>query len=718
MRLTDRIRNAVGGRRTKVVAQQEMSGQLFLSPLCSTYENIFPQVRPLIDALKDVRPYGVSAAGKRLPLTRTPELVALDYPNEQMGWAEFMDLAFAMWLTESELNIHVWMDGRRNVYGYSILPVGSKVDMGNGDYYYQVRTAEDKTEDISRDEVMALRYSRNPRKLDKGVSPAQTVFVQTQIADLMYQYQRAFLENGAVPAYITIIRASTKEKFEAVKKEMEHGFKGADKKGKTLYLWRQFLDDGSERDQVEVKTIQPNNSTLAIKEIMSIVKDDFNKAFGVSEFILGNDSSAKYDNAELSQQQFMLHRVKPALMSFWSQFQHELDRITGGLGYGINWDLEIPELTDRLKVKAEISQKNVENLTALIKSGSTARAAVMALDLSEKWLEVAVGIHLQISEEKAMAQIANNPIGQDSDTTTSVETTASDDLSDKITGSFGHTTVDGHPELTTHFYNGHVCIHTHDANEKIVPEFTAAEVTEKAIYDKLTEMLESAVHEALGEGIVLSEADIAKLRDAIVAELIKQADDGANTGAGEIKGQVAAAFGDEIGEVLENGGFHVSNEFRERLEKRTDELVSRFGEHAKDIVRNALSSLEADGMSASEIASELSRVMPKARAATIARNEVNYAFRAGHLENDKYLAEKYGLKLQKKWRAHLDDRTCPICAAMDGETVEINEAWADSVQGKDGIMYSWEHSRWNDNGDLPDAHVNCRCYYETEVIDG
>lgn len=703
MRITDRIRNAVGGRRNKFVAHQEMSGQLFLSPLCSTYENIFPQVRPLIDALKEVQPYGVSANQKRLPLTRTPELVALQDPNEEMGWAEFMDLAFAMWLTESELNIHVWMDGRRNVFGYSILPVGSKVDMGNGDYYYQVLTSDGETENISRDEVMCLRYSRNPRSIQKGVSPAQTVFVQTQIADLMYQYQRAFLENGAVPAYITIIRASTKEKFEETKKDLEHGFKGADKKGKTLYLWRQYLPDGSESDQVEVKTIQPNNSTLAIKEIMSIVKDDFNKAFGVSEFILGNDSSAKYDNAELSQQQFMLHRVKPALMSFWSQFQHELDRVTGGLGYAINWDLEIPELTDRLKVKAEISQKNVENLTNLIKSGSTARAAVMALDLSERWLEVAVGIHLQVSEEKAAQTLLVSsvaPVSQE----IGQETESSAEQSTELSTSVDHI--------------GHICTHTHDANEKVVPEFTTEEVTEKAIYDKLAEMLESAVHEALGEGIVLSDDDIAKLRDAIVAELIKQADNGANTGADEIKSQIVAAFGDEIGEILENGGFHVSDEFRERLEKRTDELVSRFGEHARDIVREALANAEADGLSASEIAKRLSEVMPRARAATIARNEVNYAFRAGHLENDRYLAEKYGLKLQKKWRAHLDERTCPICRAMDGETVEINEAWADSIQGKDGIMYSWEHSRWNDNGDLPDAHVNCRCYYETEVIDG
>lgn len=707
MGLIQKINDAIRGRKTTQVARQELSGQLFLSPLCSTYENIFPQVRPLIDALKDVKPYGVGRNGAKLPLARTPELAVLEDPNEEMGWSEFMDLAFAMWLTESELDIHVWMNRRGRVYGYSILPPNSRVDMGNGDYYYQILTSEGETENISRDEVMRLRYSRDPRNIQMGVSPAQTVFVQAQIADLMYQYQRAFLENGAVPAYITIIRASTKEKFEETKKELEHGFKGADKKGKTLYLWRQYLPDGSESDQVEVKTIQPNNSTLAIKEIMSIVKDDFNKAFGVSEFILGNDSSAKYDNAELSQQQFMLHRVKPALGAFWSQFQHELDRVTDGLGYSVSWDLEIPELTDRLKVKAETAQKNVENLTSLITAGSTARAAVMALGLSGEWLDVAYGIY------------AENQRRINIDSATGITNSLPSQLSGHLSDIQGQN-PDNQSSLNRKSIDHiccHTCNHTHDANEKVAPEFTAEEISEKAIYDKLNEMLNSAINEALGEGVILSEEDIAALRDRIVTELIKQADDGANTGAKEIKGQVVAAFADEIEQILENGGFRVNDEFKERLQNRTDELVSRFGKNAKEVVRDVLNRMREQGMSASQIKTELSKVMPRARAATIARNEVNYAFRAGHLENDKYLSQKYGLKLRKVWRAHLDNQTCPICAEMNGQTVDLDEAFADSVQGKDGITYSWEHSSWNDNGEIPSAHVNCRCYYETEVID-
>lgn len=196
--------------RTKV-ARQELSNNIHLSPLCSSYENVFAQVRPLIDELKTVRPYGVGRNGAKLPITRTPELQALDYPNEEMGWAEFADLMFATWLTESELNIHVWRDNRGKVFGYTVLPIDSKVFLGNGDYYFRALDADGNTIQINPDEVMTLRYSRSPQNMSHGVSPASSAFIWAQVDDLLAQYQKAYLENGAIPASVTIIRAGTQQ---------------------------------------------------------------------------------------------------------------------------------------------------------------------------------------------------------------------------------------------------------------------------------------------------------------------------------------------------------------------------------------------------------------------------------------------------------------------------------------------------------------------------
>lgn len=676
--------------------RQEQSGRIFVSPYCSTYENVFPQVRPLIDALKVVVPFGIGQHGAKLPLARTPELALLESPNSEMGRIEFMDLAFAMWLTESELNIHTWKNGHGKIQGYTILPPHCRVNNGDGSYYFQITRADGGLENIPPEDVMTLRFSRNPAKLDQGVSPAQTVNVQTQIADMLYQYEAAFIENGAVPAYITFIRASTEEKFLEAKKNMENELQGPKNKGKTLFLWRQFLSNGQEKDQVEVKTIQPNNSTLAIKEIISIVKDDFNKAFGVSEFILGNDSSAKYDNAELSQQQFLEHRVKPALEAFWSQFQHELDRISPkGLSYAIGWELEVPELTDRLKVKAEIAKYNVENLTSLINSGSRPEPAVRALGLKDEWLEVAYGLLLE--KRSQAATTGSDIIPTNSDDSTPVNL---DDIGDN------------------HDKCAYCAQHTHDAKGDYEVIFTEDEVREKAIYDELMKIIQSAINDILGQGVILTDEQLQEIKRAIMKELEDEGVLGANDSAEQIKGYLYGKDAEEIENLLKNGGYELSDDFVKRMEDRTSDLIKRFDEEAKAVAKEVLNSGKKQGYTANQIETELSKVMPRARAAMIARNETVYAFRAAGLENAKNLAKEYDLKMQKIWHCHFDDRTCEICRAMDGEVVGIDESFPNEIDGTDGAQYEWKRDKWNDNGEVSSAHPRCRCYIQYKVIRG
>lgn len=708
MALRQRLNDALnafraGGRKTNTIVQ-ERTNQLRVNPLCSSYENVFGQVRVLIDELKGVRPFGVTERGKKLPLTQTPELALLDCPNEDMSWSDFADAMFAIWLTEEELDIRVWRNKRGRVEGYTILPVGSRhIELGTNEDYFEVQEANGATIRLTRDEVMTLRYSRSPRNLDRGVSPAVAGEAYAQLQDVLVQYQKAWFENGAVPASITWIKARSRDDFEKKKRDLEGELHGAKNKNKTIFLFRSVLDDGETSDEIEVKPIQANNSTMAIKEINNIVTEEINRLFGVSPFLMGDDSSAKYDNAELSDLLFTKRRVIPALRSFWSQFQHELDRIFGGLGYGIDFEKEIPELTDRLKVKAETAGKSIENLTALIAAGATADSAIEALGLDTHWNKVAYEVYQEKRNATTIATQEPDKRPATSDISTSVRVEKSGQNPDII----------GHGDDC-----GHNCHHTIDApNGNYDPNFTTDEVREKTIYEELVKLLENAISEALGTGVVLSEEDVEKLKEAILAELVAQADSGADDAAKSIQGFVLGTTAEEIAGVLENGGFHMTDDFAERLQKRTETLVNRFQEHAKEVVAQTLNPLQEQGLSANQITKRLEEVMPKARAATIARNETIYAFRAGGLENAKYLGDKYGLKLKKIWRCHHDDRTCPICEAMDGQTVELDSAFPDSAEGKDGIRYGWERDSWNDDGEIPSAHVNCRCYFELEVVD-
>lgn len=682
MSLWSRLQDAVRKKKSRNFAQ-ELSNQFFLSPMCSDYENLFAQVRPLIDEMKCVMPYGVGKNGARLPESRTPELAWLRNPNDDMGWSEFADLMFATWLTEDELDIHLWRDKRGNVIGYTIIPPECRIYLGYGRWEWQVMTTEGM-EVLDEEQVMRLRFSRSPRDIQRGVSPASAVKVWAQIDDLIAQYQRAYFENGAIPATITFITASTEEKYLATRKELERNLKGARNRNKTVYAWRQFDNDtGQSVDQVEVKTIQGNNSTLAIREIVDIVNDRLNKSIGVSNFILGDDSSAKYDNAELSDHQFTKRRVYPALVSFWNQFQHELDRLLGGLGYGISFDIEIPALTEREKAKAEIGRIRGEALVNLISAGSSAEAAVQALELPDDWLAAAQGVY-----NKGLAGQLPAPVAIDYEAPAPAKST-----NDKK-GDESQPTDPLENLETVDIIHGHNCACHHSLDA--LPEMTE---DEKAVYNLLIELGEALMDQ--GEKSV----DL----DKVIAEMTKILEEDAKNGAIEgAKALEMLADKDIAGEILNtisNGEVYISEALSKRLATRANSLVKGYADVVQEKMNEVL--LGEETLSASEIASRLSDVMPRSRAELIARNETVYAIKSGRLEQDEKLAEKYGLQVKLVWRTSHDSKVCPICAAMDGQTVDLGKAFSDVVKTEDGEVLAWEHNSWNDSGKIPDAHVNC-----------
>ena len=681
-----------GGRQ---VVTQEKNTTLRVSAICSAYENLFPQTNALVNEMITVEPYGIGANGARLAPARTPELNVLKEPNDDMSWIDFAGSMFRTWLTESELNVRVHKSKRGRVIGYSILPVGSRQPAGsNGHDYdtFQFYTTNHGMITLTDEEVITLRFSRSPRNIDVGVSPASATFVWSQIDDLFAQYQKAFFENGAVPATITFITANSRESYEEKRQKMEGGLKGARNRNKTIYVWRQFGDDGSSADEVEVKQIQGNNSTLAFGDLIKIINDKLNKAFGVSNFILGDDSSAKYDNAELSDYQFTRRQVYPALMSFWSQFQHGLDRVTGGLGYGISFSLDIPDLTERKKVKAEIAKTNVENLTTLISAGSGPSAAVQALGLGESWKAVADGLYRRVLSANAFTPDAN-------DKRVGCACEHSQDTRIDASQLIGPST-------------------TKDAEgEVVVPVWAEGDAGAKKIYEQLVQILEKLFGAETVEEILSNEQlGLDEAKKIIEEVLVSEGDAGAIASAVGVENIVKGNTKASISKELKNGGFHVSKTYKEKVANRTDTLVNRFADDARGIVREVLTSEAA--LSANEIRKKLKDFMPTSRAEMIARNETTYAFRAGRIENDKYIAEKYGLQIKLVWKAL--DGACDVCAAMDGQTVALGEAFPDEAEyvdkNGDSIKVHWDHSMWNDYGEVPDAHPNCRCYFDEEIV--
>lgn len=696
-------RQSEDARRAKAQeVSQEIVGQIRLSPLCSDYENLFAQVRPLINEMILVRPFGVGRNGARLPMRNTPELAVLNDPNEQMSWADFADLMFATFLTEDELNIHCHHKNGR-IYGYSVIPKGSKYYVA-GEPRWQIMKLDGEIETIGRDEVATIYFSRSPEDPYKGVSPATASRIAAQLDDLAFQYEKAYFENGAIPATLTFITASTRDKYEQKREELEQGLKGAKNRNKTVFLWRAYqpLTDET-KDEVEVKTIQAPNNTLAIKDIVSIINDRLNKAVGVSNFILGDDSSAKYDNAELSDHQFTKRRVFPALTSFWAQFQHELDRITGGLGYGIQFEMVIPELTARAATKSETAQRNVESLLSLIQAGATPQAALDALELDDNWATAARTIYANAVLVRTQAQI---------------ETTSNTDQNDQSIKK----KIDVKPCTC--------CQHEDDAFK----QFTKAEKRAKSIFELLMSLARAIAYEQKG----ITADDIA---DEIAEILREEALLGSEEAVEALERLIEDGDVHQALIELETSGVKLSDDVAKQLHIRTNNIVKDFESQVKEIVRATLEGSEF--LSAKEIEERLAQVLPQGRAATIARNETMAAFRLGRMQETEALAQQYDLKIRITWVATVDDRTCDTCAAMNGQTTMLGDKFADSVALPDGTVlmngrivgpapadadeeerkrytgtnvFGVVQDMWNGYGTQTHCHCNCRCTFTEEVV--
>lgn len=680
MRLLDAIRSRRQSERAEQANRvaQEISDRIRVNPICSDYENLFPQVRPLINEMKLVRPFGVDKKKRKIEDPRkTPELAILDYPNREMGWAEFADLAFATWLTKDQLFIHVHRDKRGEVEGYSILPPATyQFDKLRNCSTWQITQPDGTTDTLDSSEVMTLRFSRSPDDPYKGVSPATSARAWAQTDDLVAQYQRAYFENGAIPATITFITASTREKYEQTRRELEGRLKGAKNKNKTVYAWRQMLpESGQSMDQIEVKTIQAPNNTLAIDSIVEIINDRLNKAVGVSNFILGDDSSAKYDNAELSRQQFIRNRVYPALVTFWSQFQFELDRITGGLGYAIQFELEIPELTERAQVKAETAQKNAQTLTQLIIAGADPIASVKALELPDSWKQVAAGIKVKALEGGSAPLATAQSASQDAHHQCNHECTM-DQFDPKALS-----------PVETKIYN--LLVDMANAIMKNEPGLTNEQITARII-----ELLQK--EEAKGKKEALTK----------VLELIQDKD-------------IQAAIAEEIRAIS------IDTPVSDRLKLRASQIVTHYEEEVRDQMRAVLENTRA--LAAEEIEERLAEAVPRFRAWMIARTETNYAFKSSEIDTYELIDDRFHVQTELVWRCSKDHITCDVCAAMDGKVTTPRDAWQHMLEIEQdtilknghmleaGTVIEWEPSVWNDNGEIPAPHPNCRCWIQPRL---
>lgn len=366
-----------------------------------SYENGYPDIRAIANRFFTIKPYAIDANGK--PLDKTPNaLNCLARPNQQTSGVDFRDQLAVMTLVHDKVYILVWEKKGTNVFpattkvredsvaGYTFL---EDVQEENIDGKLQYRVYVGNKQYIFYPYQVMSFYDVNPGNISSGYSPSRSARRWTRIDDYIADYQTGFFKNGAIPAGQFIVTAPTKTDYEDIVRNMQRAHRGAGKNNNVMYSWSQLDPITNKPTQSSVTWVPFNvtNKDMSLNDIFNQSNKKISAAFGVPAFIKGDAEAPNFATAQVIERSFVENKIRPFAIKKWARFQHELNRITGGLGYGITFDLPTPNIADENESKARTNGLNVTALTTLVTFGFTLDSSIDALGLPNNWKQLKQG---------------------------------------------------------------------------------------------------------------------------------------------------------------------------------------------------------------------------------------------------------------------------------------------------------------------------------------
>ena len=664
-----RRRNVSGGSSSVVIQPSQQPWSVVQGLELDDYKANFADIRPIAEKFSAVLPYAVDSQGNRLQAQ--PKVIQKLYsPNSDMNFYDFADYLISSLLSQPRVIVRVIFqqyqdqDGRpvrrhlsSDIKGFIFLPPNSRQNFGNGRVQYQYTDADGIMQTAYPDEVMEFYYSMSTDGFGVGVSPAQATKKWATIADYIAAYQAGFFQNGAKPDGMFIITANSKEQYDSAREEMEaihkRGHRGH---FQYQYAYRPTDEQGNplKTSSVEWVSFGSTNKDLTLGELIDKTQEKQDSAFGVPAIARGNDATATYNNAQVSDRNLAL-KIDYLLRRVWSRFQHEVARICDDeLDWSISFDFEVPALADADKIDAETNSVNIANLISLIDHGATVEQACKALGLGQNWQELTL----------TKTEVPSLPLEHQHDPL---------DLE--------------HP---------HVDMNRRYAGDKLTPRQKLVRLVVAENKRIVREVKASRnAYQPTGDEI----DEFARQMQAILQPLAIKAQ-------GTMIKAIAKQFKLEVPE-------HVPTAIEDpNWWKRLAAVAKSHDEYVADWVEQLLIQAEAEGLTAKQTSDLLQQVVSPEKADVLARNEIVNSERFGQLQSVQVLADANGLKAYKVWKCHEDDRTCPFCLKMNGTKVPIADAFAKlgDVIEADGKQYAID---WQPL-DVPDAHCNCRCTFYPE----
>ena len=625
------------------------------------YKANFSDIRPIAEQFSAVVPYAINKDGRRLT-TQPLAIQKLFAPNDNMGFYDFADYLISSILSQPRALVAVmWNPGEEhyswNIKGYVFLPPSARMDLGGGRIVYQYTDSDGEMRQLTPDTVMEFYYSMSTDAYGVGVSPAQASKKWATIEDYIAAYQAGFFQNGAKPDGMFIITANSQEQFKSAVDKLERVHRrGSRGHFNYQYAYRPTDEQGNPMKTASIEWVSfgTTNKDLTLGELIEKTQDKKDSAYGVPAIARGNDSTATYNNAQVSDRN-LARKVDYQLRRTWSRFMHELARVCKDeITWTLSYDYDVPALADAEKVKADTYSVKADAMIKLVNAGAQPADAAKALGLGEEWARLTLA-----KDEGAGLQLAHKsqPINID------------------------RPMVDANRR-----YQG----------DKLTPRQKLV----KAIITENRRIAKSIQNGTSSNAYQLTDEEVNAFADQLRSILEPLAITAQGTMIKAVAKEFKLEKPDKIPTAIDD-----PNWWRRLI------AVTRTHDQAMgDKIQQLLIQAEADGLTARQTSDLINSVVnDQKKADMMARNEIVNSERFGQLQAVQALADANDLQAYKIWHCTDDANTCPFCRKMEGKKVPIRDAFAQlgDVIETDGRDYVVDFQPL----DVPDAHANCRCYF-------
>ena len=665
----EKIKSKIAGKKKGIVNQDGSAWHIgtmqggcygFCSTSDGSYDNVFPDVSRIAEQIATILPFAVDVSGERLK--EQPQAVkALYNPNREMSGLQFFETLATLALVHPTVYVLVHNANddespitKDNIGGYTFLEGVTPRRYADGTVVYQL-----KNRIVYSDRVLAISLNVNPYSVIDGYSPAVAAKKWASLDDYIVDWQSGTFRNNAIPAGEFIITAKDADDFNAIVDEMERKHKGAGRNNNVSYVHRptSSIDGKPLPAQIEWVPFAQSPKDLSLDSVFDQANKKTAMAFGVPEEIKGFVQNSNYASVATAERIFDKYTVLPKATKIWAQFTHELNRITGGLGYAISFEYEPAQFADESKVWAETTRVQLEALTTALNAGFELDSIVEALELPDSFKKL---VERQTTETEEVLQV----------------------------------TADAEPVASQA-----------ETSAKLVEGTKAKSVASDR---ELEMMIEEYTEEQINAAIEGKDFDLEKQSKAMAKDILPIILAGATLYAlgrqKELEVQ-AMAQGYNV-EGLTN--YEASTEMRNTYLEYLNEVAFSYMTDTAEAIRRTFEMAATNGFTPEETNASLRELLPGEfwRVRRLQRTESHRSNQMASLDMARQTTEELGIdNATKVWNLNpLSLNHCPTCEALDGVELPLGDSYEEFANANELGTFSAGAP------EVADAHPNCECY--------